>query len=100
MHVQLMPTLFPVPLFQSLVSYLMNCTRVVIGPQVPMISQRTEVYDVFFGYLFVVERKAIEFHVLVRSQVDHKRNKIRTAEKSVTHLLIAIVPRFSSKLIQ
>ena len=47
-----------------------------------------------------VERKAIEFHVLVRSQVDHKRNKIRTAEKSVTHLLIAIVPRFSSKLIQ
>ena len=53
MHVQLMRSLFPVPLFQSHVSYLMNCTRVVIGPQVPMTSQRTEVYDVFFGYLFV-----------------------------------------------
>lgn len=51
MHVQLIPSLFPVPLFQSHVSYLMNCTRVVIGPQVPMTSQRTEVYDVFFGYL-------------------------------------------------
>lgn len=31
-----------------------------------------------------VERKAIEFHVLVRSQVHHKRNKIRTAEISDT----------------
>ena len=31
-----------------------------------------------------VERKAIEFHVLVRSQVHHKRNNIRTAEISDT----------------